>query len=97
MPQRLRNNTLSIPDAGDIAAHQAETTLLIANKNITVAAASGVVAPVEEVWKTTPFSGDFNPGTKLGNIIFLEKTKGLAEADCLDLNKENYLEIHKVF
>ena len=32
---------------------------------------------VEEVCKTTPFSGDFNPGTKLGNSIFIEKTKVL--------------------
>ena len=70
MPQQFRSNTLSIPDAGDIAAHQAETTLLIANKNI-MAAAAGAVAPVEEIWKTTPFSGGFNPVAKLGNSIFL--------------------------
>ena len=88
---------MSIPDAGDIASHQAETTLLIANENIMAAAAAGAVAPVEEVWKTTPFSGDFNPGTKLGNSIFIEKTKGLAETDRLDQNKANSLAIHKVF
>ena len=35
---------------------------------------------VEEVWKTTPFSGNFYPGTKLGNRIFIEKTKGLPES-----------------
>ena len=52
---------------------------------------------VEEVWKTTPFSGDFNPGTKLGNSIFIEKKKGSAEADRLDLNKANLLEIHIFF
>ena len=75
MPQQLRSNTPSIPDAGDIAAHQAETTLLIANKDIMTAAA-GAVALVEDIWKTTFFSGNFNPGTKLGNSIFLEKTKG---------------------
>ena len=51
------------------------------------AAVAGAVAPVEEVWKMTPFSGNFNPGTKLGNSIFLKKTKGLAEADRLELNK----------
>ena len=50
---------------------------------------------VEEVWKTTPFSGDFNPGTKLGNIIFIEKTKGLPESVRLDLTKKNSQEIHK--
>ena len=60
-------------------------------------AAAGSMAPVEEFCKTTPFSGDFNPGTKLGNSIFLEKTKGLAKADRLDLNKANSLDIHKVF
>ena len=50
MPRRLRNNTTSIPDAGDIAANQAEAILLIANENIMAAAAAGAVAPVEEVW-----------------------------------------------
>ena len=46
---------------------------------------------VTEVWKTTPYpySGDSNPGTKLGNSIFIEKTKGLPEADRLDLSKKN--------
>ena len=97
MTRRLRSNTTSIPDAGDIAAHQAETILLIANKNIMAAAAAGTVAPVEDVRKTIPFSGDFNPGNKFGNSIFLKKTKGLVEADCLDLNKANSLAIHKVF
>ena len=75
MSRRLRSNTSSIPDAGDIAAHQAETTLLIENENIMAAAVAGAVAPVEEIWKTTPFSGGFNPVAKLGNSIFLEKTK----------------------
>ena len=97
MPGQLRSNTSSIPDAGETVAHQAETTLLISNKNIMEEAAAGAVAPVQEVWKATPFSGDFNPGTKLGNSIFLEKTKGLAEADRLDLNKANSLATHKVF
>ena len=97
MLRQLRNNTSSIPDAGDIEAHQSETILLISNKNIMAAAAAGDVALVEDVWKTAPFSGDFNPGTKLGNSFFLEMTKGLAKADRLDLNKENLLAIHKVF
>ena len=89
MPRHLCNNTTSIPDAGDIAAHQADTILLIANENITAAAAAGTVALVEDVWITTPFSGNFNPGTKLGNSIFLEKTKGLSKDNSLDLNKAN--------
>ena len=61
------------------------------------AAEDGAVAPVEDVWKTTPFSGDFNPGTKLGKSIFLEKTKGFFEANRVDLNKANSLAIHKAF
>ena len=44
---------------------------------------------VEEVWKTTPISFDFNSGTKLGNSIFIEKTKGLPESVRLDLTKNN--------
>ena len=94
MPQQLHNNTTSIPDAGDITAYKAETILVIANENIMAAAAALPVAPVEDVWKTNPFSGDFNPGTNLGKIIFLEKMKGLFEADRLDLNKANLLAIH---
>ena len=97
MPRRLRNNTTIIPDASDIAAHQAETILLIANEKIMAEAAALPVASVEDVWKTTLFSEDFNLGTKLGNSIFIEKTKGLAKADCLDLNKANSLAIQKVF
>jgi len=32
-------------------------------------------APViAEIWKKTPYSGDFNPGMKLGNSIFIEKS-----------------------
>ena len=50
---------------------------------------------VEDVWKTTPFFDNFNPGTKLGNIIFIEKSKGLPESARLDLMKKNSQEIHK--
>ena len=50
---------------------------------------------VEEVWKTTPFSGDFNLVNKPGNSIFIEKTKGLPESVILDFNKKNSQEIHK--
>jgi len=48
-------------------------------------------------WKTDPFQGKFNPGTKSGQAIFLEKTKGLAEKDRLELSKSNSAEIHKFF
>ena len=48
-------------------------------------------------WKTDPFQGKFNPGTKSGQAIFLEKTKGLAEKDRLELSKSNSAAIHKFF
>ena len=50
---------------------------------------------VKEVWKTTPFSGNFNPGTKLGNIIFIKNTPGLPESVRLYLTKKNSQDIHK--
>ena len=52
-------------------------------------------APVE-VWKTAPDRGDFNPGTKHGQLIFNEKSKGLPEDKRLDLNRTNGPDIHKV-
>ena len=48
-------------------------------------------------WKTDPLHGNFNPGTKLGHQIFLEKTKGLPESDRLELSKENAGAIHQFF
>ena len=47
-----------------------------------------------KVWKTNPFAGDFNPGTKIGHQIFTEKTKGLPDSDCLALTKANANLIH---
>ena len=52
-------------------------------------------APV--IWKTNPFAGNFNPGTKIGHSIFLEKTKGLKEEDRYDLTKTNSTKIHQYF
>lgn len=52
-------------------------------------------APVE-VWKTAPDRGNFNPGTKHGQLIFNEKSKGLPEDKRLDLNRTNGPNIHKV-
>ena len=52
--------------------------------------------PVVE-WKTDPFHGKFNPGTKLGHQIFQEKTKGLAKSDILELSKTNSAAIQKFF
>ena len=55
-----------------------------------------MAAPTIE-WKTDPFQGKFNPGTKTGHQIFLEKTKGLAEKDRHELLKTNSAAIHKFF
>ena len=52
-------------------------------------------APIE-VWKTAPDRGNFNPGTKHGQIIFNEKLKGLPEDKQLDLNRTSGPDIHKV-
>jgi hypothetical protein len=49
-----------------------------------------------EVWKTAPDRGNFNPGTKHGQLIFNEKSKGLPEDKRLDLNRTNGPNIHKV-
>ena len=64
------------------------------NKEIMAAAPDAATAPAE-VWKTDPLLGDFNPGTKHGHMIFEAKTKGLLEADRLDLSKKHEVEIHK--
>ena len=48
-------------------------------------------------WKTDPFHGNFNPATKLGHQIYLEKTKGLPASERLELSKGNAADIHKFF
>ena len=53
-------------------------------------------APVE-VWKSNPLQGDFNPGTKLGKDIFLEKSKGLPENERFDLTRANATSIRQYF
>jgi hypothetical protein len=50
-----------------------------------------------EVWKSDPLQGNFNPGTKLGKDIFLEKSKGLPEDQRLDLNRSNASKLHRYF
>ena len=47
-----------------------------------------IMAAVTE-WKTDPLHGNFNPTTKLGHQIYLEKTKGLPASECLELLKGN--------
>ena len=102
MPRSLRQTNSIVPSVWNLPAVQAHVDQQIQQKNM-AAAAAVVVAPVaapvvsSEVWKTTPFAGDFNPGTKLGNSIFLEKTKGLPEADRMDLIKKNAQKIHQYF
>lgn len=51
-------------------------------------------APTAEVWKSDPLQGDFNPGSKIGKDIFLEKTKGLPEDKQYDLTNDNAAKIH---
>ncbi len=58
---------------------------------------AGAAPVIAEVWKTNPYSGNFNPGTKLGQTIFAEKTKGLAEDKRLDLTKGNAANLRKYF
>ena len=48
--------------------------------------AGNVTAPVV-VWTDNPFTSNFNPGTAVGQKIFLEKTKGLAAGDRLPLTR----------
>ena len=107
MPRSLRTNSI-VPSVWNLPAVQAHVDQRIQQENMAAAAAAALaaaaaVAPVAvpfvatEVWKTTPFSGDFNPGSKLGNSIFLEKTKGLPEADRMDLTKKNAQKIHQYF
>ena len=93
MPRALRKNS-SAPRVWNLEAHQQNADQHVLEQMAGINAVPP--APiVEEVWKTTPFSGDLNPGTKLRNRIFIEKTKGLPESVRLDLTKNNTQEIHK--
>ena len=56
-----------------------------------------MAAPAAIEWKTDPCHGNFTPGTKLGQSIFQEKTKGLPENSRLELSKSNSSSIHKFF
>ena len=81
MSRALRSNS-SAPRVWNLEAHQQNSNQHVLEQmaGINPGAGAPAVPPapvVEEVWKTTPFSGDFNPGTKLGNSIFIEKTKGI--------------------
>ncbi len=56
-----------------------------------------MAAPTPIEWKTNPFSSSFNPATKIGQQIFIEKTKGLPDGTRYDLSKENASELHQFF
>ncbi len=45
-------------------------------------------------WKSNPLQGNFNPGSKIGMDIFLEKNKVLPENQRLDLTRTNVEPIH---
>jgi hypothetical protein len=98
MQRTLRSNSSSIPSVWNIAQHQAnaneELALEVEPVPVNNPVLLPVVATMTEVWKTNPFAGDFNPGTKVGHQIFTEKTKGLPEADRLALTKANANSIH---
>ena len=53
-------------------------------------------APTTE-WKMNLLHGNFNPGTRRRQQIFLEKTKGLADGTQFDLTKDNSAGIHQFF
>ena len=97
-PLRSNSEPNSIPSVWNIAQHQANASEALAVEVETVPENNPVPPPITvtmtEVWKTNPFAGDFNPGTKIGHQIFTEKTKGLPEADRLALTKANANSIH---
>ena len=99
MSRALRSNS-SAPRVCNLESHQhnADQHVLEQMAGINPEAGAPAVPPapiVEEVLKTTPFSGDFNPGTKLGNSIFIKKTKGFPESVRLDLTKNDSKDNHK--
>ena len=62
------------------------------------AGAPAVAAPVV-IWNENPLTFNFNPGTVVGQKIFLEKTKGLATAGQLPLSNvsaTNFMEFLKM-
>ena len=89
MARRPARNRTEPPTAVDNAETEELSELLvnevIPTVNPEIGAIMTVTATAAYVWKTTPFSGDFNPGSKLRNIIFLTKTK-----DCMKIYKKGH-------
>ena len=99
MPHALRSNS-SAPRVWNLEAHQQNADQHVLEQMAGINSGAGAPAfpsspVVKEVWKTTPFSRDFNPGTKPGNSISISNTWGLPESVILDLTKKNSQEIHK--
>ena len=77
MPRALRSNSLA-PRVWNIEAHQQNADQHVLEQMAGINPGDGVPAVppapvVEEVWKMTPFHGDFNSGTKLGNTASSSK------------------------
>ena len=96
----LRSSLTRLPYVWNLDKHQAQANQAISETMANVPAPAPANAPTpapKEIWITNPFLEDFNTGIKLGNIIFLEKTKGLAAANHLDLTKKYVEQLHKYF
>ena len=50
-----------------------------------------------EIWKSNPLQGDFNPGSKIGKDIFIEKSKGLADDKRIEWKKSSATKLHSYF
>ena len=90
MPRVLRSSNVDLPSVWNHTQNQAQV-------NSAITTTMTAPAKVAEIWTTNPFCGDFNPGTKQGHSIFVEKTKGLATADRLDLSKKYATDLHRYF
>ena len=90
MPRVLRSSNVNLPSVWNHTENQAHA-------NPPIAATMATPPAHAEVWTTNHFCGDFNPGTKQGHSIFVEKTKGLATADRLDLSKKYATDLHKYY
>lgn len=111
MPLRLRSHSANnpalqaLPEAWETEQHQLIADQYVANQdqamsaeennNVNANANANANDPVQ--WLTNPLQGNFNPGTDAGRKIFKDKTRGLPEADRLDLSKSNSLAIQRYF
>ena len=54
------------------------------------------VAAPAEVWTENPHQGNFNPGTKSGEVIFKMKTKGLADDNKIEMIPDNAAQFRRL-